>query len=72
MLENGRPNGRSFTSMFPKSLAIRPSPLRVHALAVDPYGDLFGIETDVLADLDERDPPLSDQTTDESDLDPEP
>ncbi len=72
MLENGRPNGRSFISMSPKSLAIRLSPLRVHAVAVDPHRDLFGIEADVLADLDERDSPLGDQTTDESDLDPEP
>jgi len=58
--------------MFPKSLARRLSPLRMHALAVNPCGDLLGIEADVLADLDERDPPLGYQTTNESDLDPEP
>jgi len=58
--------------MSPKSLATRLPPLRVHALAVDPCGDLFGIEADVFADLDERDPPLGYQTTNESDLDSKP
>ena len=48
------------------------SPLRLHSLSVDPSGDFFGIEADELADLDERDPPLGYQTTNETGLDPEP
>ena len=68
MEENGRPNGRSFTSIFPKSLATLISPLRLHPLAVDPCGDLVGIETDVLADLEEGDPSLGDQAADEPDF----
>jgi hypothetical protein len=58
--------------MSPKYLPTRLPLLRLHALAVDPCGDFFGIEADVLADLDERDPALGYQTTNESDLDPEP
>jgi hypothetical protein len=58
--------------MFPKYLAARLPLLRLHALTVDPCGDFLGIEADVLADLDERDPPLGYQTTNEPDLDSEP
>ena len=72
MRENGRGNGRVGTSTVPEIPATRRSPLGLHPLAVDPLGDLIGIEADVFADLDERDPSLGDQSTDEPHLHAEP
>jgi hypothetical protein len=69
--ENGRPNGTDVTSISQTGATSRGS-FDLDALRIDPDGDLFGFEAHILANLDEWDPALGDESAHEPLLDAQP